>query len=44
MDSLIYPILVFLATAAWGVLHSWLASFATKHLARQIFGSGIDRY
>ena len=44
MDSLIAPLLVFLATAAWGVLHSWLASFGTKRLARRIFGVGIDRY
>lgn len=44
MDSLIAPLLVFLATAAWGALHSWLASFGTKRLARRIFGVGIDRY
>ena len=44
MDSLIAPLLVFLATAAWGMLHSWLASFDTKRLARRIFGVGIDRY
>jgi protein-S-isoprenylcysteine O-methyltransferase Ste14 len=44
MPSLIFPALVFIATAAWGALHSWLASFATKELARRIFGAGIDRY
>lgn len=43
-SSLIFPALVFLATAAWGVLHSWLASFAAKRLARQVFGAGIDRF
>jgi protein-S-isoprenylcysteine O-methyltransferase Ste14 len=44
MPSLIFPALVFSATAAWGGLHSWLASFAAKRLARRIFGAGIDRY
>ncbi|QRN82708.1 isoprenylcysteine carboxylmethyltransferase family protein [Chloroflexota bacterium] len=44
MDSLIYPILVFLATAAWGALHSWLASFEVKNLAREKFGPKADRY
>ena len=44
MDSLIYPILVFLATAAWGGLHSLLASFAAKQLARRFFGPKADRY
>lgn len=44
MDSLIYPILVFFATAAWGALHSWLASFEVKHFAREKFGSKADRY
>jgi len=41
---MINPLIVFLATAAWGALHSWLASFGTKRLARRIFGPGIDRY
>jgi methanethiol S-methyltransferase len=44
MQSLIYPGLVFLAMAVWGVLHSWLASFSSKRLARRIFGVKIDRY
>ena len=44
MQSLIYPALVFIATAAWGGLHSWLASFSAKRLARRIFGPEIDRY
>lgn len=44
MSSLIFPALVFIATAAWGLLHSWLASFAAKRLARRIFGAEIDRY
>ena len=44
MDSLIYPILVILATAAWGGLHSLLASFAAKQLARRFFGPKADRY
>lgn len=44
MQKLIYPSLVFLAMAVWGVLHSWLASFSTKRLARKLFGAGIDRY
>jgi protein-S-isoprenylcysteine O-methyltransferase Ste14 len=37
-------LLVFLATAGWGVLHSWLASFAAKAVARRIFGERVDRY
>lgn len=44
MDSLIYPILVFLTMAAWGALHTWLASFAVKDLVREKFGSKADRY
>lgn len=38
-----YPALVFIATAALGVLHSWLASRATKRLARRLFGKQVDR-
>lgn len=41
---MLYPILVFVTMGAWGVLHSWLAAFSTKRLARTIFGKGIDRY
>jgi protein-S-isoprenylcysteine O-methyltransferase Ste14 len=44
MQSLIYPLLVFGVTAAWGGLHSWLASFQAKRLARRIFGPGVDRF
>ena len=44
MQALIYPVLVFITMAAWGVLHSWLASFSTKRLARNIFGECTDRY
>ncbi|MBG0787900.1 MAG: isoprenylcysteine carboxylmethyltransferase family protein [Anaerolineaceae bacterium] len=44
MNSLIYPILVFFATAAWGALHSWLASLAVKHFAREKLGPKADRY
>ncbi len=44
MQSLIFPALVFTATALWGGLHSWLASFSAKRLARRVFGPGIDRY
>ena len=44
MRSIFYPVLVFLVMVAWGVLHSWLASFATKRLARQIFGKRLTRY
>lgn len=29
---------------AWGALHSWLAAFSTKRIARKIFSAGIDRY
>jgi protein-S-isoprenylcysteine O-methyltransferase Ste14 len=44
MQRLIYPALVFLAMAGWGVFHSWLASFSAKRLARKVFGTKIDRY
>ncbi len=44
MQKLIYPALVFLAMAVWGVFHSWLASFSMKRLARKVFGAGIDRF
>ena len=40
----VYPLLVFIAMGAWGALHSWLAAFSTKRIARKIFGVGIDRY
>jgi len=39
-----YPIVVFISMSAWGGLHSWLAAFSTKQLARRIFGAEIDRY
>jgi len=41
---MLYPIVVFLAMGAWGVLHSWLAAFSTKRLARRILGEAMDRY
>jgi methanethiol S-methyltransferase len=41
---MLYPIVVFLTMGAWGVLHSWLAAFSTKQLARRFFGESIDRY
>lgn len=44
MGQLIYPLLVFVAMAAWSFFHSWLAALSTKRLARQIFGKGIARY
>ncbi len=44
MDSLIYPIVVFLAMAAWGGLHSVLASFTAKRFAEKIFGPKASRY
>lgn len=44
MQRLIYPALVFLAMAGWGVFHSWLASFSAKRLVRKVFGTKIDRY
>jgi protein-S-isoprenylcysteine O-methyltransferase Ste14 len=33
-----------LATFAWGVVHSLLASLSVKQLARRMFGSGVDRW
>ncbi len=44
MRAYIYPVLVFITTGAWGGLHSWLAAFSTKRIARMVFGAGIDRY
>lgn len=44
MNNWFNPLLVFLATAAWGVLHSWLAAFSTKATARRIFGDSVDRF
>ena len=41
---MLYPILVFVSMAAWGVLHTWLAAFSTKQMARDIFGKAMDRY
>jgi protein-S-isoprenylcysteine O-methyltransferase Ste14 len=35
---------MFLAVALYGVLHSWLASLASKRLARRLFGPSADRY
>ena len=29
---------------AWGAMHSWLAAFSTKRMARKVFSPGIDRY
>jgi protein-S-isoprenylcysteine O-methyltransferase Ste14 len=44
MEAYMYPLLVFIAMGAWGAIHSWLAAFSTKRMARKVFGSGIDRY
>lgn len=44
MEKIFYPTLVFVSMAAWSFLHSWLAAFSTKKLARRIFGEGIRRY
>jgi len=44
MNSIIYPLLVFLATAAWGGLHSLLAALGTKKWIRQTFGRRICRF
>ena len=44
MDSIAFPIVVFISMAAWGFLHSWMASFANKKLARRYFGEKLSRY
>ncbi len=40
----IYPFTVFMATAAWACLHSWLAAFQTKRLFNALLGEGLDRF
>lgn len=42
--SSIYPYLVFIAMAAWGCIHSWMAAFSTKQHAQAIFGERIFRF
>jgi len=44
MNALIYPLIVFVSMAAWGLLHSWLAAFRTKKWVRQTFERRICRY
>ncbi len=41
---MLFPSAVFIAMGAWGVLHSWMAAFSTKELARKTFGQRVDRY
>ena len=44
MNAFIYPLLVFMAMAAWGGLHSLLAAFGTKKWVRKTFGRRICRF
>jgi protein-S-isoprenylcysteine O-methyltransferase Ste14 len=37
--NLLSPILILLACAVWGLVHSWLASLQAKALARKLLGS-----
>ena len=39
-----FPVLVFISTAVWGVLHSWLAALSTQEKVREIFWKKVDRY
>jgi methanethiol S-methyltransferase len=41
---LFYPVLIIVCVAAWGALHSWLASLKTKRLAKRFIGEWIMRY
>lgn len=40
----LYPFVIFVAMAAWSVLHSWLAAYSTKRISRNLFGKRTDRY
>ncbi len=44
MNNLTYVIAVIIAMCAWSVLHSWLAAFSTKEMAKRVFGNEIRRY
>jgi protein-S-isoprenylcysteine O-methyltransferase Ste14 len=44
MTPAIAAVLIVLATAAYGALHSWLASLPAKQLARRLFGPSADRF
>jgi methanethiol S-methyltransferase len=39
--TLLSPILILLACAVWGLVHSWLASLQAKELARKLLGESI---
>jgi protein-S-isoprenylcysteine O-methyltransferase Ste14 len=39
--TLLSPILILLACAVWGVVHSWLASLQAKELARKLLGESM---
>ena len=39
--NLLYPMLILLACAVWGLVHSWLASLEAKELARKLLGVEI---
>lgn len=41
---MVYPALILICVAAWGCLHSWLASLGVKEAARRIFGENADRF
>jgi len=40
----LYPFVIFVAMAAWSVLHSWLAAYSTKRISRNLFGKRTDRF
>jgi methanethiol S-methyltransferase len=45
LTTILYSALViWVAVAAYGVVHSWLASLQAKELARRLVGSAVDRY
>jgi len=44
MTTALAAVLMVLATAAYGALHSWLASASAKRLARRVFGTAADRF
>lgn len=44
MQRIDSSVVVFLSMVAWSVLHSWLAAFSTKDMARRVFGTRIQRY
>ncbi len=41
--TILSPLLILLAIAAYGLLHSWLASLQAKALARRSLGPTVDR-